>query len=118
MERYDTRIEDDTLYLESGEGDLEIGPMAVITERLGETYTIEYDEKAQAVGWLQTDEDGTITFDVRETIEAYHFDEKFARKIAGESIERTTPEGHPERTVAFADLVQEIWDSKGNVELD
>lgn len=120
MDRYDTRIDaDDTLYVESGEGELEVGDMSDVCEILGgDTYTLEYDEKARATGWLRTDEDGTISFDVRETIDEMDFDERFVRKLADAAIDRETPEGYPERTARFAELMREIWDSKGAVDID
>lgn len=118
MERYDTHVEDDTLFLQTGAGDLEIGSMSLITDLLGEEYTIEYEEEATVVGWLDADDDATLTFEVRETIESMDFDERFARRMDEESLEATTPEGHPERTVEFAETMREIWDSKGTVEID
>ena len=118
MDRYDTRIEDGTLYLDGPSGTLEIGPMAAIVDVLGETYTIEYDEKAQAAAWLQTDPDGTITLDVRDTIADLDFDDAFVDRLTDEPLDAETPAGHPRRTEAFADLLDEIWESKGNVEID
>ena len=119
MERYDTRIDDGTLYIEVGEDDLEIGSMDDICEILGgETYTLEYEEEAQAAGWLQTDDDGTITFDVRETIDDMDYNETFVEKMAEEPLEATTPEGYAVRTAEFAELMGEIWDSKGNIEIE
>jgi DNA-dependent RNA polymerase auxiliary subunit epsilon len=119
MQRYDTRIDDGTLYIEVGEEDMEMGSMDDVCEILGgETYTLEYDEKAQAAGWLQTEDDGTITFDVRETIDDVDYNETFVEKMAEEPLDRETPDGYPVRTAAFADLMAEIWDSKGSYELD
>lgn len=118
MDRYDTRIEDGQLSLDGPTGSLEIGPMADVVDVLGESYTIEYDEKAQAAAWLQTDPDGTITFDVRETIADLDFDDAFVSRLTDEPLDVETPEGYPKRTKAFADLLAEIWDSKGNIELD
>lgn len=119
MQRYETRIDDGTLYIEAGEDDLEIGSMDDICELLGgETYTLEYDEEAQTVGWLQTDDDGTITFDIRETIDDMDYDETFVTKIRREPLDRTTPDGYRVRTAEFADLMANIWDSKGNFELE
>ena len=117
MRRYDTRVENGTLFLESDGEDVEIGRMDDVCEMLGETYTLEYDEKAQTVGWLRTDDDGTITFDVRDTIEDMDYDETFVDRMRDESVDQTNEDGYPERTAAFADLMREIWDSKGNVEL-
>ena len=119
MQRYDTRIDDGTLYVDLDDDALEIGSMDDVCEILGgDTYTLEYQEEAQAASWLQTDDDGTITFDVRETIADLDFDDTFVEKMAAEPIDRTTPDGYPVRTQEFADLMAEIWDSKGNIELE
>lgn len=119
MERYDTRIDDGTLYIETDGDDLEIGSMDEICELLGgETYTIEYDDEARAAGWLQTDEDGTITFDVRDTIDDMDYDDTFVERMAAEPLDRETSAGYRVRTAEFADLMAEIWDSKGNVEIE
>ena len=41
MERYATRIDDDTLLIEVGDGDLEVGELTDICEIVGgETYTL------------------------------------------------------------------------------
>lgn len=118
MDRYDTRIEDGTLYLDGGGGSLEVGPMADVVDILGETYTLEYDEEAQAAAWLRTEADGTITFDVRETIAEIDFNDAFVSRLTGEPLDVETEDGYPIRTAAFADLLRDIWDSKGNVEID
>lgn len=117
MERYDTRIADDVLYLETPDGEIEVGSMTAVCELLGgETYTVEYDPEAAAMAWLDVDEDDELTFDVRETIADLDFDERFVRKVAGEPLDRETPEGHPRRTDRFAELMRTIWDSRGSVD--
>ncbi len=120
MDRYDTRIEDDTLYIEAEGDDLEVGSMADVCEILGgDSYTIEYEEDAvKAARWLRTDPDGTLSFDVRETIDDMDYDASFVKKIAAEPLDRETAEGYPARTAEFAELMAEIWDSKGNVEIE
>lgn len=118
MERYDTRIDDDTLFIEVGDQDLEVGALEDICEIVGgESYTIEYDKKAQATSWISTDDDGTLTFDVRETLADMDYNETIVEKIADQPIDATDPDGYPIRTARFAELMQEIWDSKGAVDL-
>lgn len=117
MRRYDTRFDNGTLYVEGPDDWLEIGPISDIQMILGgETYTIEYDERAQATGWLDTDEDGTITFDIRETIEDMSYDEEFVTTLAATPLEQTDSEEYPHRLSLFAEMMQKIWDSKGNLE--
>jgi len=118
MERYATRIDDDILFIEVGEQDLEVGDLSEICEIVGgDTYTLEYDAKAQATSWIATDEDGTITFDVRETLADMDYNETIVEKIANKPIDATNNEGYPVRTAKFAELMQEIWDSKGAIDL-
>ena len=121
MDRYDTRIEEDALYIEAEGGDVEVGRMTDVCEILGgDTYTIEYEDEdaVKAARWLETDEDGTLSFDVRETIDDMDYDATFLKKVADEPLDRETPDGYPVRTKEFAELMAEIWDSKGNVELE
>ena len=118
MERHETRIDGDPLFIEVGDRDLEIGSLTHICEIVGgERYTIEYDEKAQATSWLSTDDDGTITFDVRETIGDMDYNDTIVEKIAGQPIDVTDEDDYPIRTARFAELMTEIWDSKGAVDL-
>ena len=118
MRRYETRIDDDRLYVEGPDGWLEVGEMALLYDLFGgREYTIEYDEREQAVPWLRTD-DGRVTFDVRETLEELTFDDEFVDNLEDVSVEATNAQGHPKRTAYFADVMQDIWDSKGNIDVD
>jgi len=114
VKRYDTEIRDGVLYLESDDGWIEVGPMDQICELVGgETYVLEYDEHQRSVAWLDTNEDGTLTFDVRNTIEQMSYDREFVSNIA--SIDQDDVDGeYPLRASVFADLMVSIWDSKGN----
>ncbi|PSP94082.1 hypothetical protein BRC91_07000 [Halobacteriales archaeon QS_4_62_28] len=118
MERHPTRIDDETLCIEIEGQSLEVGRLADICAIVGgDTYTIEYDSREQAAAWLGTDEDGQITFDVRETLADMDYNDAFVEKIRTEPLDETTDEGYPVRTATFAKLMQEIWDSKGQIEL-
>jgi hypothetical protein len=116
MERYETRIENGTFSIEGQSGWLQIGEMETICDLVGgETYTIEYDDKAQTVGWLDTAADGTITFDVCETLAEMSYDEEFVGNLANIDRDATDEEGNLLRAAVFADMMTEIWDSKGNL---
>jgi hypothetical protein len=116
MERYETRIENGTFSIEGQSGWLRIGEMETICDLVGgETYTIEYDDKAQTVGWLDTAADGTITFDVRETLAEMSYDEEFVGNLANIDRDATDEEGNLLRASVFANMMTEIWDSKGNL---
>jgi hypothetical protein len=114
MERFETKFEDDRFYLETNNGWIEIGTERAILDALGESYTIEYDEREQTAAWLETD-DGDVTFDVRETLAEMTFTEEFVAQVADCDLSKTTDDGVPVRTAVFADLIRTIWDSKGNL---
>ena len=115
MDRRETRIEDGVVALEGAEGWLRVGTTAdVIALAGGRTYEIDY-ENADLYDWLDTD-DGTLRFDVLETIESMTHPPAFVETIADAPLDETGPEEHPERTVVFVDILTEIWDEKGDVE--
>ena len=117
MKRYETRFEDGTYAIEADDGWFDVGEVEDIHDLVGgETYTIEYDDQAQAAAWLRTDADGTITFDVCETLASMTFEQSFVEKVKGTPLDDTDEEGYPLRTVLFTDLMTEIWDSKGNLD--
>lgn len=109
MERFQTRIDDGIFSIESGNGWLEIGPVAEIIEELGEIYILEYDDEASSVPWLDTD-DGIIEIDVREQLETLSFDQEFVSTIA-DSEPRN-------RLAVFCQLIDHIWSTKGNIDLN
>lgn len=116
MNRYETRITDGTFSIERQNGWLQIGEINTIIELTGgDTYTIEYDEQAQTVSWLDTAADGTITFDVQETLEGMSYDEEFVSNLADVDLDATDVDGYPLRTAVFVDMMTEIWDTKGNM---
>jgi len=118
MERYATKIEDGTVYIEGVEGWMEVGPLATIFDIVGgETYTIQYDrEQSIAYDWLQTDDDHTLSFDVEGTIEDMTYPEQFVEELQTKSMETDAGAGVPERTEYFAELMVDIWDGKGSLD--
>ena len=114
MKRYDTKVSDETIRVQTDEEWIEVGDVGTVVELLGSpTYTITYDHP-ERYDWLDTDEDGRMTFDVVETIDSYTFDADFVNELASTPMERRN-DGVPKRTALFADLLADIWDSKGNV---
>ena len=116
MRRHETRVEDGVLAIETDDGWLEIGEMDDVTSLLGETYEIEYDERERTAAWLQTDEGGTLSFPVAKTIEGLSFDAEFVGLVAGTPLDELDEDGIPQRTAFFANMMREIWDSKGNLD--
>ncbi|MFB6173310.1 MAG: hypothetical protein ABEI39_01575 [Halobacteriales archaeon] len=118
MRRYASKIEDGTLLVEGEEGWIEVGAVPDIVDLVGgETYRLEYGDYGQVADWVDTDEDGIYTFDVRETIADMTFPEEFVEQLAGVPMAEDE-DGYPERTVFYADMMTRIWDSKGDLEED
>ncbi len=116
MERYETVVEDDILFLDLGADRFEVGDVDEIVGLVGgETYEVEYDgDHSQVVEWLDLDEDHTLEIDVRETLTDMDFPESFVRKLAERDGE--TDSGHDARAAYFAEMMAAIWESKGNLE--
>lgn len=115
MERFETKVEEGTLYVEDSDGWLKIGRFEDIYDLIGgREYTLEYDQKAAQAAWLDTDEDNTITFDVRDHLEEMTYTRDFVENIANVEMEKGE-DGYPKRTVLFVDLMTEIWETKGNL---
>ncbi|TYT63369.1 hypothetical protein [Natrialba swarupiae] len=115
--RYGADVDDGTLVLVGEQERLEVGSMETIVDLFGgETYTIEYEPRQSAVAWLDTDEDDTVTFDVRESLLEWAYTEEFVASVRDSPLEATDEDGNPIRTSVFVDLVTAIWDSKGNLE--
>ncbi|AEH38368.1 hypothetical protein [Halopiger xanaduensis] len=115
--RYEAALENGTLYLEDDDARIEIGPMDAVVELIGgETYTLEYDDRQSAAAWLPTDDDNTITIDVRDSVLDWAYTEDFTTNVGNSPLEQTGDSGYPIRTEVFADMVTSIWDSKGHME--
>lgn len=109
MDRFETRVDTEGVFaVEGREGWLKIGDFDAIVEELGEVYEIEYDEDEQSVPWLETDPDGKLRIEVRETLEEISFNGEFVDLISS-----TPPE---DRVEFFTDMIRRIWDSKGQLE--
>jgi hypothetical protein len=119
MERHPTRIEDGRLYVETEDGDLRVGSMEdVLSITDGETYTITYEEDyARVTDWLDLNEDGEMTFEVRETIASMSYPGQFVGQLEERSVDAGDEE-IPERTRYFAETMIRIWEAKGNLDDD
>lgn len=114
--RYETKIEGETFSIESDEGWLKVGPMDAVLDLLGgQTYTLEYTDRQSAVSWLDTDEDNTLTIDLRERLSEMSYTDDFVTNLENCPLDESGESGYPKRTELFADLMAEILDSKGNL---
>jgi len=117
MNRSETRIEDGMVAVETETGWLEIGSLESLYEAFGgETVEIQYgDQQVAFANWLDTNEDGVMTLDVRETLADMSFPEPFVERLAErdgpeESSGRLAP-----RTAFFADVMADVWEQKGDM---
>lgn len=113
--RYGTRIEDGTFSVELEDGWLEVGDVEeIVTLFGGPEYVIEYTDQQAATAWLNTDEDGTITVDVRETMETMTYNEEFVANLVEAPLDETDPKGHPKRTVRYVEAMRDVFDQQGS----
>ena len=121
MERHETTIEDETLYVEDGAGGrLEVGTLADVYELAGgETYDIEYDERHAAYfDWVDADDHGVMTIDVREALSEMTYPPAFVEKLTERSLDPVEGDTFPERTVYFVEVMTDVWSKKGNFDDD
>jgi hypothetical protein len=98
---------DDEVTIDDGSDTLVIGSTSDIVALLGgETYTLAYGDKQAQAAWLDTDDDGQLTVDVREALEGMPFTDEFVTDLADRDGD--------ERAEFFADTVTTIWDGKGD----
>jgi hypothetical protein len=85
MARYETVVEDGTVYVATAEDRLEVGDLETIVELVGgPAWTIEYTEREkQAHPELNTADEG-LTVDVVDTINAMTFGEGFVETLAAQ----------------------------------
>lgn len=113
---FEATLREGTLFLEDTETAIEVGSLDEVVELLGgEMYSIEYSDRQASVAWLSTDEDNTITFDVRECLLEIPYSEESVEQIASCPLGETGVTGFSKRIEHFTDLVTELWDTKGTV---
>lgn len=117
MQRYETRIEGGRIYVETETEDIDVGSLEhVYSVTGGEEYTITYDNDfAGTADWLELDEDGEMTIDVRETLASMDFPAAFVDRLSAQSIDADDGE-IPDRTAFFAESMMAAWNQKGNLD--
>ena len=91
MTRYDTFVEDDTVYVGSDDGPLPVGPLADIVGTVGgPAWTIRYSEgQKQRYPDMETDDEGLVV-DVVDILNAMTHSERFIETLAAQPM--TVPE--------------------------
>jgi len=103
MVRYETRIEDGTVYVATPEDRLPVGDLETIVDLVGgPAWTITYsDREKQAHPELDTSDEG-LTVDVVDTINAMTFGESFVETLAAQPAEPVEDDGVSPRVGLFA----------------
>jgi len=88
MTRYETFVEDETVYVGSSDGPLEIGPLDVVLDAVGgHSWTITYSEEAkQRHPEMNTSDEG-LTVDVVDMMHTMTFSERFVETMAAHPTE-------------------------------
>ncbi|MFC7077914.1 MULTISPECIES: hypothetical protein [Haloarcula] len=83
MARYETVVQDGTVYVGTAEGRIEIGPLEAIVEAVGgPAWTIEYtDAYREQFPEVDTSDEG-LTVDVVDMLRAMTHGEQFVRTLA------------------------------------
>nr|WP_231754666.1 hypothetical protein [Halapricum sp. CBA1109] len=104
MARYGTVVEDGTVYVESGDGPIEIGPVDRIVAAVGgPAWTITYSEAdKQAHPGMDTSDEG-LTVDVVDMLRTMTHSERFVETLATHPAELDDdgPEAMPPRMGLF-----------------
>jgi len=113
MKRYDPECRDGVLFLTASDDEVKIGAVDDIVAAVGdETYTIQYEERQQTQPWLETDEEGRLEIDIRDSVASMSHREEFVSDIREHDM-ATERYGLPTRTVEFADRFVEILEEQG-----
>lgn len=118
--RHATKIEDETLYVENGDGDwLLIGTLGAIYDLAGgQQFDIQYDEyHAAYFDWVDADAEGVMTIDVRDALSDMTYPTTFVEKLEERGGE-ADDSGHPERAVYFVDVMTDVWEQRGEFDDD
>lgn len=91
MTRYDTVIEDDTVYVGSDDGPIEVGSLADIVETVGgPAWTITYTSaEKERYPEMMTDDEGMVV-DVVDMLNAMTHSQRFVETLAAQPL--TVPE--------------------------
>jgi len=111
-DRYETHIEDGTVYVDADVGRVEVGPYQDLINRFGEEYEIEYDDWEKERYDVSFADEG-MTIQLRETVEAMTHSEDTVQWLRAKSME-AKPNGSFDgglRMALFAGLVSEALDN-------
>ncbi|MFC7133743.1 MULTISPECIES: hypothetical protein [Salinibaculum] len=115
MPRYDTVVDDDTIYVGSPEGPLEIGPVAdALAVVGGPSWTITYSEEAKERHPAMDTSDEGLTVDVVDMMQAMTHSERFVQTLAAQPAEATDPDDISPRLGLFVGKLLENLESGVN----
>ena len=112
MPRYETYVEDGTIYIQTGDGPLAVGPVGDAVEVVGgPAWTITYPpEVTHRHPSLDTSDEG-LTVDVVDIIHAMTHSERFLETLAAQPAEPTDGEDISPRLGLFVGKLLENLES-------
>jgi hypothetical protein len=111
-DRYETHIEDGTVYVDADIGRVEVGPYQDLINRFGEEYEIEYSDWEKERYNVSFADEG-MTIQLRETVEALTHSEDVVEWLREKPTE-PKPDGFFDgglRMALFAGFVSEALDN-------
>ncbi len=112
MDRYETYVENGTIYVGTGDGSLEVGPLADVLSTVGgHSWTITYSEElVERHPGMDTSDEG-LTVDVVDMIHAMTHSGRFVETLAAQPAEPTTGDDISPRLGLFVGKLLENLES-------
>ena len=110
--RYETHVEDGTVYVDADIGRVEVGPYQDLIKRFGEEYEIEYSDWEKERYDVSFADEG-MTINLRETVEALTHSEGTVEWLREKPTEKK-PDGYFDgglRMALFSGFVSEALDN-------
>jgi hypothetical protein len=112
MNRYETYVEDGTIYVGTGDGPLEVGPIESAIQVVGgPSWTITYSGGAKDRHPEMDTSDEGLTVDVVDMIHAMTHSERFVETLAAQPAERTSEDDISPRLGLFIGKLLENLES-------
>jgi hypothetical protein len=110
MARYETHVEDDTVYVGTPDGPLAVGALSDVLDVVGgPAWRIEYSDAARDLG-MDTSDEGLVV-DVVDMMQAMTHSERFVETLAAQPTEPTGADDISPRLGLFAGKLLENLES-------
>lgn len=115
MTRYQTIVDDGTVYVGTDEGLLEIGSVDAVLDVVGgPSWTISYSEEERARHPEMDTSDAGLTVDVVDMMQAMTHSERFVQTLAAQPVEATDSDDISPRLGLFVGKLLENLESGVN----